>query len=355
MRQLVQGGRTIYLRQARNLNRTVLGVLIMLGGLLLLGTVGYMVIEGWPWRTALFMTVITISTVGYGEEYPLSMRGEAFTMVLIVLGVGAAAYTFTTFTDYIVAGELRGVLRRQRMKREISKLTDHFVICGYGRVGRQLAESLRESGYAVVVVDADPAVAAELEDAEIYFIPGSATEDEQLLEAGITRARGLASCLPQDADNVFVVLSARALNAQLVIIARSNQVESTTKLRIAGADQIINPYLITGRRMAAQLVHPNVVEFLDVVMQRGELELRIEELIIGAGSGVDGKTLAQAHVRSETGVNVLAVRRRDRTIHTDLGPAFPLGAGDTLICLGTPQQLAQLAARVDDVGTINAT
>ncbi|MEZ4715483.1 MAG: NAD-binding protein [Caldilineaceae bacterium] len=355
MRQLVQGGRTIYLRQARNLNRTVLAVLIMLGGLLFLGTAGYMVIEGWPWRTALFMTVITISTVGYGEEYPLSMRGEAFTMVLIVLGVGAAAYTFTTFTDYIVAGELRGVLRRQRMKREISKLTDHFVICGYGRVGRQLAESLRESGYVVVVVDADPAVAAELEDAETYFIPGSATEDEQLLEAGITRARGLASCLPQDADNVFVVLSARALNAQLVIIARSNQVESTTKLRIAGADQIINPYLITGRRMAAQLVHPNVVEFLDVVMQRGELELRIEELIIGAGSGVDGKTLAQAHVRSETGVNVLAVRRRDRTIHTDLGPAFPLSAGDTLICLGTPQQLAQLATRVDDVGMIRKT
>jgi voltage-gated potassium channel len=320
----------------------------MLTALLLLGTIGYMVIEGWPWRTALFMTVITISTVGYGEEYPLSTRGEAFTMVLIVMGVGAAAYTFTTFTDYIVAGELRGVLRRQRMKREISKLTNHFVICGYGRVGRQLTESLRESGYGVVVIDSDPTVAEELDEADIYLIQGSAAEDELLQEAGITRARGLASCLPQDADNVFVVLSARALNPDLVIIARSNQVESTTKLRIAGADQIINPYLITGRRMAAQLVHPNVVEFLDVVMQRGELELHIEEVTIGPGSSLDGKTLAEAHVRSETGVNVLAVRKQDRTIHTDIGPTFPLRAGDTLICLGTPQQLAQLAERVHD-------
>ncbi|MEZ4610976.1 MAG: NAD-binding protein [Caldilineaceae bacterium] len=255
----------------------MLAVLIMLGGLLFLGTAGYMVIEGWPWRTALFMTVITISTVGYGEEYPLSMRGEAFTMVLIVLGVGAAAYTFTTFTDYIVAGELRGVLRRQRMKREISKLTDHFVICGYGRVGRQLAESLRESGYVVVVVDADPAVAAELEDAETYFIPGNARPRTSSCWRPASPRRGLASCLPQDADNVFVVLSARALNATGDYCAQQPGGEHDQAAH-RRADQIINPYLITGRRMAAQLVHPNVVEFLDVVMQRGELELRMVKI-----------------------------------------------------------------------------
>lgn len=332
----------------------MLGVLILLTSLLVVGTLGYMFIEGWPWRTALFMTVITISTVGYGEEIPLSVRGEYFTMALIVMGVGAAAYTFTTFTDYIVAGELRGALRRQRMKREISKLTDHFVICGYGRVGRQVGESLRESGYAVVVLDSDPKVAEELEERTIPHILGSAAEDELLQEAGIGRARGLASCLPQDADNVFVVLSARALNPDLVIIARSNQVESTTKLRIAGADQIINPYLITGRRMAAQLVHPNVVEFLDVVMQRGELELRIEELTIAAGSSLDGRTLAEAHVRSETGVNVLAVRRRDGSIHTSVGPDFPISAGDTLICLGTAEQLHTLAERAEDALRISS-
>ena len=343
----------IYLSKTRNLGNTVLAVIILLLVLLLGGTIGYVLIEGWPWRTALFMTVITISTVGYGEEIPLSTRGEYFTMALIVLGVGSAAYTFTTFTDYIIAGELRGAWRRQRMKREIEKLTDHYIICGFGRVGQQVVDGLRDSGFDVVVIDSDPVVADALETGEIDFLLGSATDDEILIEAGITRARGLASCLPHDANNVFVVLSARALNPDLTIIARSNLVESAAKLRIAGADQIINPYLITGRRMAAQLVHPTLVEFLDVVMQRGELELRIEDMIIAAGSPMDGKTLAECHVRSETGANVLAVREASGTIHTNIGPDYLLRAGDTLVSLGTPEQLALLAERTVDRSSLS--
>ena len=343
----------IYLSKTRNLGNTVLAVIILLLVLLLGGTIGYVLIEGWPWRTALFMTVITISTVGYGEEIPLSTRGEYFTMALIVLGVGSAAYTFTTFTDYIIAGELRGAWRRQRMKREIEKLTDHYIICGFGPVGQQVVDGLRDSGFDVVVIDSDPVVADALETGEIDFLLGSAADDEILIEAGITRARGLASCLPHDANNVFVVLSARALNADLTIIARSNLVESAAKLRIAGADQIINPYLITGRRMAAQLVHPTLVEFLDVVMQRGELELRIEDMIIAAGSPMDGKTLAECHVRSETGANVLAVREASGTIHTNIGPDYLLRAGDTLVSLGTPEQLALLAERTVDRSSLS--
>ncbi|MCB0130324.1 MAG: NAD-binding protein [Caldilineaceae bacterium] len=343
----------IYLSKTRNLGNTVLAVIILLLVLLLGGTIGYVLIEGWPWRTALFMTVITISTVGYGEEIPLSTRGEYFTMALIVLGVGSAAYTFTTFTDYIIAGELRGAWRRQRMKREIEKLTDHYIICGFGRVGQQVVDGLRDSGFDVVVIDSDPVVADALETGEIDFLLGSAADDEILIEAGITRARGLASCLPHDANNVFVVLSARALNPDLTIIARSNLVESAAKLRIAGADQIINPYLITGRRMAAQLVHPTLVEFLDVVMQRGELELRIEDMIIAAGSPMDGKTLAECHVRSETGANVLAVREVSGTIHTNIGPDYLLRAGDTLVSLGTPEQLALLAERTVDRSSLS--
>ena len=343
----------IYLSKTRNLGNTVLAVIILLLVLLLGGTIGYVLIEGWPWRTALFMTVITISTVGYGEEIPLSTRGEYFTMALIVLGVGSAAYTFTTFTDYIIAGELRGAWRRQRMKREIEKLTDHYIICGFGRVGQQVVDGLRDSGFDVVVIDSDPVVADALETGEIDFLLGSAADDEILIEAGITRARGLASCLPHDANNVFVVLSARALNPDLTIIARSNLVESAAKLRIAGADQIINPYLITGRRMAAQLVHPTLVEFLDVVMQRGELELRIEDMIIAAGSPMDGKTLAECHVRSETGANVLAVREASGTIHTNIGPDYLLRAGDTLVSLGTPEQLALLAERTVDRSSLS--
>ena len=302
------------------INRRLVGVAALLGGLILFGTLGYILIERWTWRDALFMTIITISTVGYGEEVPLSDRGELFTMILIFLGVGSAAYTFTNITNYIIAGELRGVLRRQRMMRNIERMENHFIVCGYGRVGRQVVEELRESGVEVVVIDSDAELSKELEELAVYFVIGSATEDETLERAGIRKARGLSSCLPQDANNVFVVLSARSFNPDLTIIARSNLIESAPKLLIAGANQIINPYLITGRRMASELIHPTVVEFLDVVMRRGQLELRIEELTIGEGSTMDGRTLADCDVRGQTGVNVLAVQPAGGRIHTEIGP-----------------------------------
>ena len=329
-------------------NRRLLSVLTLLILLLVFGTVGYMVLEGWLFNDAFYMTVITISTVGFGEENPLTTRGEIFTVVLILVGVSFTAYTFATFTDFIVAGELQGAWRRRRMNQVIEKLNDHFIVCGYGRVGRQVVEGLLDNGVDVVVIDRDSDISEELDDLKIPYILASSTEDEALVQAGIASARGLCSCLPEDADNVFVVLSARALNGELTIIARSNVMESAAKLKIAGADQIINPYLITGRRMAAQLVNPSVVELLDVVMLRGELQLRIEEITVGDGSSIDGKTLTESNVRSEIGANVLAVRRQGGDLVTDLGAVLRLNAGDILIALGTPVQLEQLAERAAD-------
>jgi voltage-gated potassium channel len=323
-------------------NRRILTIGLMLASLLTLGTLGYMLTEHWPLRDALFMTVITLSTVGYNEVHPLSTPGEIFTIVLIILGVGGAAYTFSAFTNYVVAGELQGVLRTRRMLKRIQRMRDHYIICGYGRVGRQVVEGLRENQCEVVVIDPDAALIPELEQDNISFITASATDDDALIAAGIHQARGLCSCLPSDSNNVFVVLSARAFNPDLKIIARSNSLESGPKLRIAGADQIMNPYLITGRRMAAELVTPTVVEFLEVIMQRGELELRIEEIVVRANSELDGKTIAQGHVRTQTGVNVLAVRHPGGAIQTNLGPDFVLYAEDSMICLGTPAQLARL-------------
>lgn len=329
--------------QAVFYQRRLATIAMMLLSLLAFGTIGYMVTESWSVRDALFMTVITLSTVGYNEVHTLGLWGEIFTIVLIILGVGGAAYTFSAFTNYIVAGELQGVLRERRMLREINLMHDHYIICGYGRVGRQVVEGLRENNCEIVVIDHDEALAPELEREGISHIIGSSANDELLIEAGIKRARGLSSCLPTDADNVFVVLSARVLNPDLKIIARSNSLESAHKLRIAGADQIMNPYLITGRRMAAEMVTPAIVEFLDVVMQRGELELRIEEINVGPGSMLDGRTLGQCNVRGNTGVNVLAVQHPDKSINTNLDPNFILYADDSLICLGTPDQLAALS------------
>ncbi|HRW04843.1 MAG TPA: NAD-binding protein [Caldilineaceae bacterium] len=323
----------------------VVGMFVVL---LLSGTIGYMWIEDWGLHDAFFMTVITLSTVGYGEVRPLTQLGEGFTIVLILLGVGGVAYTFSTLADYIVAGELNGFLRRQRMMRDISKLRRHYIICGYGRVGQQVAQGLRANKYDVVVIDAVEDHVAEFEAQGIFYVIGDAASDPVLQQAGIEHASGLCTCLPSDATNVFVVLSARTFNPELFIISRSNLPESERKLRIAGANQVINPYTITGHRMAAQLLHPSVVEFLDVIMRAGELELRIEEIKVGEKSTMNGRSLADCNVRGDTGVNVLAIRRHNGQLYTHLPAAFVLNTGDTLIGLGTQPQLSLLAQRAAD-------
>lgn len=331
-------------------NQRIVSILILGTSLLVGGTLGYMLIEGWTLAESLFMTVITLSTVGYGEVQPLTPVGQVFSIILIMFGVGTVAYSFSTVADYIVAGELYGVLRRQRMIREIGKLRNHYIICGYGRVGRQVAEGLRNDGYEIVVIENDPEQIRPLEEDLINHILGDAAEDRMLQEAGIEHARGLFTCLRDDADNVLVTLSARTLNPSIFIIARSNSASTEQKLHIAGANQVINPYSIAGNRMAAQMTHPGVMEFLDVVMRRKDLELHIEEVVVGEESDLNGKALADSRVRSETGVNVLAIRRPDDRLFTDVGPDFLLRTGDALICLGTPQQLADLADLASDQG-----
>jgi voltage-gated potassium channel len=323
-------------------------VLALTLGLVMGGTLGYILIEGWSWEDALFMTVTTLATVGYGEVNPLTSMGRLFTMLLILSGVGVLAYSFAVICDYLIAGELNGMLRRQRMKRVIGQLQHHYIICGFGRVGQQVVEGLRANGHALVVIDSDPDYSAQLDQWGVAHIEGDATDDQVLQQAGIERARGLCTCLPNDAANVFIVLSARTLNPGIFIIARGNQPASERKLRIAGANQVINPYQITGHRMAALLLHPGVVEFLDVIMRRGELELRIEEITIGPTSDLNGRSLADSRVRSETGVNVLAVRRRDGKLCLDLHTDLRLEAGDALIGLGTEPQLAALAGHAHD-------
>jgi voltage-gated potassium channel len=336
------------MKQYFGLTDRLIFVLVMVVTLLAGGSIGYMLIEGWGWHDAFFMTVITLSTVGYGEVRPLTQLGESFTILLILLGVGGVAYTFSTLADYIVAGELNGFLRRQRMMRDIGKLRNHYIICGYGRVGQQVAQGLRANNYDVVVIDAGDGRVAEFEAAGIHYLIGDATSDPILQQAGIEHASGLCTCLPNDATNVFVVLSARTFNPNLFIISRGNLPESERKLRIAGANQVINPYTITGHRMAAQLLHPSVVEFLDVIMRAGDLELRIEEIRIGEASAMNGKSLMECNVRGDTGVNVLAIRRYDGRLYTHIPADFTLHVDDILIGLGTQPQLALLARRAVD-------
>ncbi len=234
------------------------------------------------------------------------------------------------------------------MQKKIKGLKDHYIICGYGHVGSQVLQELLHHNVELAVIEINPERASELEALGILPVIGNASEDATLLEAGIEHASGLCSCLPNDADNVFVTLTARTLNPNLTIISRANTHENERKLPIAGADHVINPYSISGHRMARQLVHPNVVEFMDVVMRRGQVEMRIGEILINLESDMQEKTIAENDVRRRTGANVLAVRRPGGQTYTNLNGDFSFAGGDTLIALGTPAQLDALAELADD-------
>ena len=325
-------------------------VLLLIATTVGIGTAGYMLLEGWHVHDALFMTITTMSTVGYGEVHPLSRAGERFTVVLIFAGVGLLAYAFSTIADFIVAGELRGFVRRRRLQGAIDRMQAHYIICGFGRVGREVAATLRDSNVEAVVIEQDQGLVQYLEETGYNYIQGDATLDATLQQAGIDRARGLCTCLPSDADNLFAVLTARMLNPSLYIIARANLDENEEKFKVAGANQTINPYTIAGARMASQLLQPTVAEFLDAAMHRNVPDLNILEFAISRNSPLDGRTFVESHIRKQTGANVLAVRRTDGTVVTDMADDLRFKGGDRLIGLGTRPQLQALEvlARGDD-------
>jgi voltage-gated potassium channel len=302
-----------------------------------------MALEGWRLPEALYMTVITLSTVGFSEVRPLSEVGRFFTAGLIVAGVGAVAYVFAAISQYVISGELSGSLRRSRMHQRIDATSGHFIVCGYGRVGQQVVVDLLEERRQSVVVESH---ADALSDAPpgVLSVIGDASDDDVLGLAGIARASGLVAATGDDAINLFITLSARTLNPDLCIVARANQPASEPKLLRAGATHVISPYRISGRRMARQLLYPSIVDFLDVVMHSGGLELFLEEYTVQPDSDLHGKTVAEAEVRTRSGANVLAVRRHDQgSIVTNPPSEMRFEPGDMLIVLGTHQQLEALS------------
>jgi voltage-gated potassium channel len=317
-----------------------LGIVVAI--LTLVGTLGYIGLENWSVVDALYMTVITLSTVGFGEVQPLSTAGKVFTTGLIVSGVAMVAYLAGAIGQHIVSGALTGTLRRKRMQRSVDALTNHYIICGFGRVGSEVARDLTLRGRPCVVVEMEANELARRSHDHLHII-GDAVEDDTLRQAGIARALGLVAATGDDATNLFITLSACTLNRNLVIVARANQPASETKLRQAGATHVISPYTISGQRIAAQLLTPSITDFLDVVMHSGDLELWLEECHVQSGSDLHNRTVAEADVRNRSGANVLAVRRGEQgTTLTDLPVDARFIPGDTLIALGTKQQLEAL-------------
>ena len=317
----------------------------LLAVITVVGTLGYIVLEGWSFIDALYMTVITVGTIGFGEVNTLDTTGRIWTMVLIISGVGALGYATTSVVALAVEGTVRGYFRERRMRAEIDKLNAHYVLCGFGRVGRQVAQEFTIDNVPFVVVDQDPAKVEDCLEWGFRAVLGEASEDAVLEEAGTRRARGLVAAVDSDADNVFVVLSARKINPDLHIVARASSDESAAKLEIAGADRTLSPYAVGGRRLAALATQPLIVDFLDIVTH-GEkgIEFRLEEFGVPKESPLANHTIGELQIGEKTGAMVLAIRTSEGKFDTTPSAQDEIHPGDTLIVLGTNDQVTRLDA-----------
>ncbi|MCX5726086.1 MAG: NAD-binding protein [Candidatus Saganbacteria bacterium] len=306
------------------------------------GVLGYIYIEKWTLVDSIYMVVITLSTVGFREVKELSEAGRLLTISIIIMGVGTVAYTVGQLIELMVEGQIVGFRRRVRMEKDIASLKDHYIICGFGRVGHQIAEEFKSEKVPFVVIDSKPKTAEELSERGIPHIIGDVTSDENLENAGIRRAKGLIACADSDTANVFVTLSSKAINPGLNIISRASNVDTEKKLRKAGADSVISPYLIAGRRMAATALQPIASDFLDVIMHKEHLELQIREKKIRHGSKLIGLSLQQADIKKKSGSTILAIRKPDGRFDLQPLATTVIEEEDILVVLGTPGQLESM-------------
>jgi voltage-gated potassium channel len=312
-----------------------LTALLLLLGVLSFGTTGYMFIEQSSLIDSLYMTVITISTIGYGEIFPLSTEGRIFTMVLILVGVGLIMFIFTKMTEAVVEGDLRTMYGRLSMKKKVDDLKNHYIICGFGRIGRVISNLLKEADTPFVVIENNHEVIRELAELGYLFLEGEASNDDMLLKAGVKRAKGLISVVSSNADNVYITLSARGLNSDLYIMARSTGTEGgETKLLRAGASRVISPYYIGACRMAQHILRPTVTDFIDLTVHGGELGLRMEELAISDHGKIGNKSLMDSNIRRDFNLIVVAIKRSHGEMLFNPNPSSMLLPDDTLIVLG---------------------
>jgi voltage-gated potassium channel len=314
--------------------------IIILASIIAAGTIGYMLIEGWSPSDAIYMTVITISTVGYGEVHPLSAAGRIFSIVLIIGGVSGALFVLSALVEYALAGTFGVARRRRQMKARIANLKDHIILCGYGRVGEDIARTFSEEGVPFVIIDSRPDNITLAEEQGYLSLLGDATSDKVLLEAGIERARGLVAAIGSDADNTYIVLSARGLRPDLFVEARASDKEAEAKLRRAGADRIVSPNSIGARRMALLAIRPTVADFIDTVTFRRGRELQMENIIVPDSSPLIGQTVAA--IRQHSQANVLAINRKTGKLLANPAGEEAIEPGDRLIIMGTAEQLTTL-------------
>jgi len=320
----------------RLLIASVLMIIVFLSGIC-----GYMIIEGWDFLDSLYMTVITISTVGFKEVKSLSPQGRIFTIFLIMFGMGILLFGISTFTAFLIEGELNVIFRRRKMVKNISGLTEHYIVCGIGRTGVHIIDELYKTGRSFVAIDNNEEVCRELDTKGILYIKGDATHSSVLKATNIEHARGVFCSLTNDAENLLLILTARVLNPKLRIIAKAEEDESENKMRRAGADGVVLPLFIGGLRMASEMIRPKVVTFLDEMLKGHEEVFRVEDITISDNSKITGMTLKESGLLGKKGITVVGIRKGDRYIFNP-SEKERLETGDTLILIGETKNIGEI-------------
>jgi voltage-gated potassium channel len=315
--------------------------------ILFAGTTGFVVLEDMEVWDGIYLTALTITTVGYGDIVPTHVPGKIFTIVLVFTGVGLVLYSFTKFAETIVEGGLQNILEKRKMKRKVAELRNHYIVCGYGRIGKVICHILQENNRPFVIIENHEEVIKNIEAEGLYALSGEAADDEVLLASGIKNARGLIAVVSSDADNVFITLTARGLNPGLFILARSSGAPGAdTKLLRAGASKVISPYYIGARRMAQLIVRPTVIDFIDLTMHAGELGLRMEELQVSDKADFVNKNLIESGIRKRFDIIVVAIKRQGQEMLFNPRSDTLILPGDILIVLGDHNQISALEKEV---------
>ena len=316
--------------------------IIFLLSVFVVGIGGYMFIEGWNFFDSLYMVVITLATVGFGEIHPLTFHGRIFTIVLILVWAGIGFYALSSIIQPIIEGGIRKVLGRKKLEKEIRNLKDHYIVCGFGRMGSYISRELRNASVSYIIIEKDEYLREKLERENYLYLYGNASEDEVLIEAGVKKARGLVAVVASDADNVYITLTARQLNPNLFILARSSNESSERKLQQAGANKVISPYQMGAVRMVQAILRPAVLDFIEIAFHGKSMELQCEEFLVKPNSSLVGSSLQEAEIRKNLGVIIVAIKETSGKMAFNPSRDVRINAGDTLITLGEKKDLVRL-------------